>query len=137
MGSTRQLAACLVLSAVAVAIGSWREPARSECAQPADLDRDGVRRAVTEQFVPAARRCYHELLRREPDAQGRVTLELDVVRDGDRGVVDRCEVVDAQSEIDDTRFRGCLVDAMKTVIFDAPTNDRVKVVYPFIFKRAR
>ena len=123
----------VVLAALATVVVTRFEPPSIVAA---DLDRDGIRRAVTEQFVPAARRCYNELLRRDPVAEGRVTLRFGVVRDRDRGVVDRCEVVDAESEIADPGFRGCLVDAMKTVVFDAPSeNDRVQIVYPILFRR--
>ncbi|HWB81929.1 MAG TPA: AgmX/PglI C-terminal domain-containing protein [Nannocystaceae bacterium] len=140
MHATRidHLVAGFALCAVAVSIASWREPAPLVVTQarPADLERDEIRRAVQEQFVPAARRCYEELLRRDPIAEGRVTLRFGIVADGDCGRVDRCEVVDADSDLPDPRFRGCVVDAMKAVIFAAPRSGRVEVVYPILFRPA-
>lgn len=104
-------------------------------AEPLELDRDKIREAVSKQFIPAATRCYNDLLRRDPAAQGRVTLRIDVVRDGQRGIVDACDVVDDQSDIADATFRGCLVAAMKAVIFEPPTGDgRVQIVYPVVFR---
>lgn len=123
-----------MLVALVGVLATRPEPPAIVASARADLDRDGIRRAVQEQFVPAARRCYNELLRREPQARGRMTLAFDIVRKGDRGVVDRCEVVD--SELPDPRFRGCVVDAMKAVIFPAPRSDRVEVVYPIVFRPA-
>ncbi|MBC8073853.1 MAG: AgmX/PglI C-terminal domain-containing protein, partial [Deltaproteobacteria bacterium] len=104
-------------------------------AAEAELDRGGIRRAVTEQFVPKARDCYNALLGRDPAAQGRVTLHFAVVRDGERGVVEDCAVHEAGTDMADTLFRGCLVDGMRTVVFEAPTGEgRVTIEYPFVFK---
>jgi hypothetical protein len=104
-------------------------------AEPLELDRDKIREAVREQFIPEAKRCYNELLRRDPAAQGRVTLRIDVVRDGQRGIVEACEVVDDQSDLADATLRACLVAAMKALIFDAPAGDgRVQIVYPVVFR---
>jgi hypothetical protein len=46
---------------------------------------------VREQYIPAARSCYEELLGRQPSAGGKVVLEFAIVGDGDAGVVDRVE----------------------------------------------
>jgi hypothetical protein len=99
----------------------------------ADLDRDGIRRAVREQFVPEARRCYNALLRRSPSSEGRVSLQFGVIRKGGKGVVDRAEVL-PDAEIDDATFHQCLVDAMLAVVFDPPASERVEVVYPIVFR---
>lgn len=112
------------------------EPARAgpESARAADLDRDSIRRAVTEQFVPKAKICYDELLTRAPGTEGRVTLRLWVVRRQDRGIVDHVEVAE-DSDIADEAFRQCLVDAMFSVVFEPPApDDRVQIVYPFLFR---
>ena len=112
------------------------EPARAgpESARAADLDRDSIRRAVSEQFVPKAKICYDELLARAPSTEGRVTLRFWVVRREDRGIVDHVEVAE-DSDIADEAFRQCLVNAMFSVVFEPPApNDRVKIVYPFIFR---
>lgn len=98
----------------------------------AELDKEAIRRAVREQFVPKAKVCYDVLRQRKPGLEGRVTLRLGVVAQGDRGVVDRVTIDD--SDFNDEAFESCLIDAMKSVIFDRPKGSgRVEIVYPVVF----
>lgn len=103
-------------------------------ASAADLDRDGIRRAVRQQLTRKARDCDKALRRRAPDSEGRVTVQFGVIRDGDRGVVDHAEVL-PDAEIQDEAFHRCLVEAMLEVVFDPPAKGRIVVAYPIVFQR--
>ncbi len=126
-----------VQSSTAVEVSKSEPVALADDApEPAGLDRDSIRRAVAEQFVPQASLCYSELRARMPGVEGRVTLRFGVVRREDRGVVDRCEVAEDPEIVDDT-FHACLVDAMMAVEFEAPDDvERVEIVYPILFRLA-
>jgi FecR protein len=97
--------------------------------------REYIRRTVREQYFPVARDCYEELLARQPKASGRVTLEFDIVSDGDAGVVDRVSLRDqddGDDSIEDPEFRLCMTESMYTAVFEPPppgTNETT-VVYP-------
>ncbi|MEM6989525.1 MAG: AgmX/PglI C-terminal domain-containing protein [Myxococcota bacterium] len=116
------------------AVSPPEPPVASPTAVAADLDRDSIRKAVREQFIPKAKACYDALLMRESGAQGRVTLRFGVVRRAERGIVDRVSVEDG-AEIKDAVFQRCLADAMLDVVFEPPGGgDRVEIVYPIIFR---
>ena len=99
--------------------------------------RDYIRRTVREQYYPAARNCYEELLSRQPTASGRVTLEFAIVGDGDAGVVDRVALRDeddGDDSIEDPEFRLCITESMYTAVFEPPPPgaNETTVVYPIM-----
>lgn len=95
--------------------------------------REYIKRTVREQYFPAARDCYAELLEREPQAAGRVTLEFAIVGDADAGVVDRVALRDDDEDsIEDPEFRLCMTESMYTAVFEPPPpgTGETTVVYP-------
>ncbi len=98
------------------------------------LDRNGIREAVREQFLPVARECYQALQQRTPEAQGTLKLEFGVVAREEVGVVDAVEVMEGSAP-EDAVFQACLVAGMRKVVFDAP-DARLVVIYPFVFAPA-
>jgi hypothetical protein len=105
-------------------------------APPADAEdarrRDYIRRTVREQYFPAARACYGELLERQPTAGGKVVLEFAIVGDGDAGVVDRVALRDDKDAITDPEFQLCMRESMYTAVFEPPPPGagETTVVYP-------
>lgn len=94
--------------------------------------REYLRRAIVEQYFPAARDCYGELLGRQPTAGGKVVLEFAIVGDGDAGVVDRVALREDESTLDDPEFALCMRESMYTAVFEAPPPgaSETTVVYP-------
>lgn len=94
--------------------------------------REYLSRAVREQYFPAARDCYGELLERQPSAGGKVVLEFAIVGDGDAGVVDRVALREEESTLDDPEFVLCMRESMYTAVFEPPPPgaSETTVVYP-------
>lgn len=94
--------------------------------------REYLRRTIREQYFPAARDCYAELLERQPTASGKVVLEFAIVGDGDAGVVDRVALREDESTIDDAEFTLCMRESMYTAVFEPPPPGagETTVVYP-------
>jgi hypothetical protein len=94
--------------------------------------RDYIKRTVREQYFPAARACYGELLERQPTAAGKVVLEFAIVGDGDAGVVDRVALRDDKDAITDPEFQLCMRESMYTAVFEPPPPgaSETTVVYP-------
>jgi hypothetical protein len=98
--------------------------------------RDYIRRRVREQYFPAARDCYQELLGRQPTAGGKIVLEFAIVRDGDAGAVDRVEIREDKDTILDPEFQLCMRESMYTSVFEPPPPgaEETTVVYPIMLK---
>jgi hypothetical protein len=141
----RREAARAVRSAADPAIASPPEPApppvvfRPEPQNPPpsrtaeeQRQREYIQRTVREQYFPVARDCYGELLARQPEAGGRVTLEFAIVGDADAGVVDRVALREDETTIDDEEFRLCMTESMYTAVFEPPPAGagETTVVYP-------
>jgi hypothetical protein len=118
-----------------IAFGPYRDGPPPEPTPEEARRREYIKRTVREQYIPVARECYGELLARQPTAAGRVTLEFDIVGDGDAGVVDRVSLRDqddGDDSIEDPEFRLCMTESMYTAVFEPPppgTNETT-VVYP-------
>jgi ferric-dicitrate binding protein FerR (iron transport regulator) len=118
-----------------IAFGPYRDGPPPEPTPEEARRREYIKRTVREQYIPVARECYGELLARQPTAAGRVTLEFDIVGDGDAGVVDRVSLRDqddGEDSIEDPEFRLCMTESMYTAVFEPPppgTNETT-VVYP-------
>jgi len=98
--------------------------------------RDYLRRTVREQYFPAARDCYQELLGRQPTAEGKIVLEFAIVSDGDAGVVDRVAIREDKDTINDPEFQLCMRESMYTAVFEPPPPgaEETTVVYPIMLK---
>jgi hypothetical protein len=118
-----------------IAFGPYRDGPPPEPSPEDARRRDYIKRTVREQYFPVARECYGELLARQPRAGGRVTLEFDIVGDGDAGVVDRVSLRDqddGEDSIEDPEFRLCMTESMYTAVFEPPPPgaNETTVVYP-------
>lgn len=108
------------------------KPTLPPMSEEAARRREYLSRAVREQYFPAARDCYGELLERQPSAGGKVVLEFAIVGDGDAGVVDRVALREEESTLDDPEFVLCMRESMYTAVFEPPPPgaSETTVVYP-------
>lgn len=72
------------------------------------------------------RACYHDGLLRNPKLEGTVTTRFIIGRDGTVSAS-----TDSGSTLPDRAVVACIVNAFKTVVFPAPVDGIVTVVYPF------
>ena len=85
--------------------------------------------AVIRANIAQPRTCYQELLKRQPDARGKMIVGLTI---GVDGRVRTAQVAD--STINDGLMRGCLTSKLKSMKFPNPRGEEpVKVQYPFTF----
>jgi hypothetical protein len=96
--------------------------------------RQYIQRTMREQYYSVARACYAELLERQPDARGRITLEFAIVGDGDAGVVDRVSTRDDETSLDDPEFAMCMRESLYTAVFEPPPPgaSETTIVYPIM-----
>jgi len=94
-----------------------------------------VRSTVREQFLPMAKGCYEELLLRQPNARGKLVLDVAVGGDPSVGGVVESVKVAPESTINDESTVTCIVESMMALVFDAPPegHDRIDFKYPFDF----
>lgn len=115
--------------------GSFRPvppAARPEPPPMAQSDKDAIDR-VFRRNRRGVRLCYRELLRRDPDARGKVTVK--VVIDA-HGAVSSATIKNTQ--IDDEAFGTCMTSAMLGLRFPEPRSGGIVIVsYPFVFGTAR
>lgn len=85
--------------------------------------------AVIRAHLNEIRHCYEALLKRTPDAAGKLVVQFQV---GVAGAVDRAIVTG--STIEDAVMRGCVIGKVKGWTFPKPRGAQaVTVNYPFVF----
>ncbi|HEU4581540.1 MAG TPA: AgmX/PglI C-terminal domain-containing protein [Polyangiaceae bacterium] len=91
-----------------------------------------IRETVQQQFIPLAAGCYDELLRREPSAQGKLVLELEVVGDESVGGVVNDVSLGEGSTLSDPELETCVTESLYSTLFDAPPDGEhsVTITYP-------
>ena len=97
-----------------------------------------IQSAVRNQYFPVARSCYEELLGRQPDAKGTVTLRFSIVGDAEvdaGGVVEEVSLDDT-STMTDPEFLTCMRESMYSTVFEPPPrgSNRTTVVYPVVLE---
>lgn len=100
------------------------------------LDEEYIQHVMREDLFPLARQCFEQLLERQPDAGGRVTLSYSIVGDADLGgYVDDASIdAGAPDAIQDPEMQTCMRESMNSVSFAPPkTGGAVTVVYPIEF----
>ncbi len=101
---------------------------------PGSMDPAVIQDIISEEFIRPARECYNQVLRDDPDFQGKVALRFTILGDPDLGgVVDEVTLAD-DTEVDAIPFTDCLREAMYEIRFDSPEGGGiVDVTYPFNF----
>jgi len=91
------------------------------------LDRDIVRR-IARAHINEVRYCYNQGLQRDPDLEGRVSVQFDV---GANGRV--ATAIVQQSTLDDDDTAGCVARAVEGWKFPRPADAQaVTITYPFV-----
>ncbi len=100
----------------------------AESSSSAVLSKEQIQ-GVIGKNLSGVRACYTSMLENNPQAQGKMTLEWFVVKNG---AVEKLKVV--SSTIDDGDFRKCMIETVKAWKFPKhKAKEPVKVVYPFVF----
>lgn len=95
------------------------------------IDREAVRQVIRKN-LKSFEACYHQLLKRNSEAHGKIEIEWDII---EKGKVDDVSV--ASSSLDDAPFNECMVTAMKKLTFPAPAANQIaRIKYPFVFTSA-
>lgn len=119
--------------------GSEELPAASAPAKPdlpdGVLDKDYIRRTVSEDLVPLVRECYDSSLELQPELTGKMVLHFTIAGDESvGGIVEEVQLTD-ETTIADPAMRECVSESMMSVIFAPPADGgRVEVTYPIIFE---
>lgn len=93
-----------------------------------DFDPAVVARAMRAR-LSAFRRCYEQVLRREPTLAGRWTVQLRIT---ERGSVDLASIADRSTHSEP--LESCVLDAARRVrVHPAPVGGSVTVAYPLVF----
>lgn len=101
-----------------------------------ELDGEYIQHVMREELFPLARQCYEQLLERQPDAGGRVTLSYSIVGDAQLGgYVDDASIdAGAPDAIQDPEMQTCMRESMNSISFAPPkTGGAVTVEYPIEF----
>jgi hypothetical protein len=88
-----------------------------------------IQAVVRGEYYVHVRRCYEELLKRDPAARGKVVLDYAI--EGDGSVVDATVVTDDRPFQEEV-FRTCLTDSLGTLRFPATGSARTTVHYPVV-----
>ncbi len=91
-----------------------------------------IRETIQQQFIPLAGSCYEQLLQRQPQARGKLVLDLEIVGDGSVGGVVNDVSLGEGTTLDDEELATCVSESLYSTIFDAPPDDEksVTVSYP-------
>ncbi|MBM4372595.1 MAG: AgmX/PglI C-terminal domain-containing protein, partial [Deltaproteobacteria bacterium] len=76
----------------------------------------------------AVQRCYLDVVRRNPNAGGRLVLELTIAPNG------RADVKVASDAVGDPAVASCVVQKIKSWRFPKPEEKSVKLKVPFMFR---
>jgi hypothetical protein len=89
---------------------------------------------IRNDFVPMAKGCYQDFLRRKPEAEGDVVVGFEVMGDETvGGVVSSAEIRD-ESTLRDESLETCLRESFLSVYFDPPPAGAVATIrMPFHF----
>lgn len=93
-----------------------------------------IQEVVREDLFPMARKCYEELLARQPDAGGRLEMEFTIAGDDKIGGIVEEAGIAKTSSLKDEKMATCVRESLLTLSFPPPAHDGVvTVVYPIIF----
>lgn len=99
------------------------------------LSKETIREGIST-MKPAVKRCYEELLREFPEADGRITMKFAIVGHEGEGRIDLEKIDEDKSSLFDRKLNQCVLDGLREVSFPAPADGAVNVTYPFKFSNA-
>lgn len=88
---------------------------------------------IKREFMPMAKGCYADLLRKQPDAGGAVLFDVTILGDTSVGGVVDSVRVDAASTLSAPDFVTCVRESMMAMTFHAPPNGSVTFTLPLDF----
>jgi hypothetical protein len=89
---------------------------------------------IRNDFVPMARGCYQDLLRRKPESEGDVVVGFEILGDESVGGVVNSAEVRNESTLRDPLLETCLRESFLAVYFDPPPGGgRATIRFPFHF----
>ena len=91
------------------------------------IDRAAVERYLRQRTV-AVQRCYYDVVRRNPNAAGRLVLQLTIGTNG------RASVKVAEDTIGDPAVARCVTGKIKSWRFPKPEEKSVRLNVPFVFR---
>jgi hypothetical protein len=93
-----------------------------------------IQERIRNDFVPMAKGCYQDLLRRKPEVEGDVVVGFEILGDESvGGVVNSAEIRD-ESTLRDESLETCLRESFLAVYFDPPPGGgRATIRFPFHF----
>lgn len=97
--------------------------------------KDYIRQRIRDDYIPLARDCYQQGLKKNPTLAGRLVASFRIVgTKGTGGLVDWVDTASEENTLDDADVIECLKQSMYSVTFDPPPNDGVvTVTYPLTF----
>ncbi len=97
--------------------------------------KDYIRQRIREDYIPLARDCYKQGLKKNPTLAGRLVTSFRIVgTKGTGGLVDWVDTASEENTLDDADVIECLKQSMYSVTFDPPPDDGVvTVTYPLVF----
>jgi hypothetical protein len=95
-----------------------------------------IQDVIRSDMFPMARGCYEELLKRQPDAGGKVEMFFKIVGDEKvGGIVDEVDIdAGAPTAIRDDRMNTCIRESLMSLAFRPPPGSGVVTIgYPIVF----
>ncbi len=91
------------------------------------IDRAAVEKYLRQRTV-AVQRCYYDVVRRNPNAGGRLVLELTIATNG------RANVKVVSDSVGDSAVAKCVSQKIKSWRFPKPEKKSVRLKVPFVFR---
>ena len=91
------------------------------------IDRAAVEKYLRQRTV-AVQRCYYDVVRRNPNAGGRLVLQLTIATNG------RANVSVTSDSVGDSAVAKCVVQKIKSWRFPKPEKKSVRLNVPFVFR---
>jgi hypothetical protein len=118
-------------------LGSSAGLVRVETGKPAPDNQAAINTTRTERddildvlksSQPAAQACYADGVDRNPSLHGDLVARIDIVSDGSVGAV-----VVTRTTLHDDGVGSCVVAALQSLSFPAPSKEALVVSYPYVF----
>ncbi|MFH1530288.1 MAG: AgmX/PglI C-terminal domain-containing protein [Pseudomonadota bacterium] len=91
------------------------------------IDRAAVEKYLRQRTV-AVQRCYYDVVRRNPNAGGRLVLEMTIATNG------RADVKVVSDSVGDSGVASCVTQKIKSWRFPKPEEKSVRLKVPFVFR---
>ena len=84
---------------------------------------DYVKSVLHDQYIPLARECYEEYLKRAPKGAGKVVVNFSISGTAELGGVIENVTLGEESTVKDEPFATCLAESMYALALDPPPED--------------